>query len=145
MYNGTRATAENIVKGIYDADKNVAVKLYNSAKNDKNDMITEIFRSKAVLFGSPTVNNGIMSSIAGLLEMVKGLKFINKKAAAFGCYGWHDVSTKVIEDTLRDSGFEILLEPLRFIWSPDEDALKMSIDYGRQFVALLNKKSTVGQ
>ena len=145
MYNGTRAIAENIVKGIYDADQNITIKLYNSAKNDKNDMITEIFRSKAVLFGSPTVNNGIMSSIAGLLEMVKGLKFINKKAAAFGCYGWHDVSTKVIEDTLRDSGFEILLEPLRFIWSPDEDALKMSIDYGRQFVALLNKKSTVGQ
>ena len=139
MYNGTRTIAENIVKGIYDADKNVAVKLYNSAKNDKNDMITEIFRSKAVLFGSPTVNNGIMSSIAGLLEMVKGLKFINKKAAAFGCYGWHDVSTKVMEDTLRDSGFEILMEPLRFIWSPDEDALKMSIDYGRHFMTLLNR------
>jgi len=139
MYNGTRAIAENIVKGIYAADNNIVIKLYNSAKNDKNDMITEIFRSKAVLFGSPTVNNGIMSSIAGLLEMVKGLKFKNKKAAAFGCYGWHDVSTKVIEDTLRESGFEILTEPHRFIWSPDEDALKMSIEYGRQFVTLLNK------
>jgi len=139
MYNGTRAIAENIVKGIYDADQNITIKLYNSAKNDKNDMITEIFRSKAVLFGSPTVNNGILSSMAGLLEMVKGLKFKNKKAAAFGCYGWHDVSTKVIEDTLRESGFEILTEPLRFIWSPDEDALKMSIEYGRQFVTLLYK------
>lgn len=139
MYNGTRAIAENIVKGIFEADNSVVIKLYNSAKNDKNDMITEIFRSKAVLFGSPTVNNGIMSSMAGLLEMVKGLKFKNKKAAAFGCYGWHDVSTKVIEDTLRESGFEILMEPLRFIWSPDEDALKLSIDYGKQFLALLNK------
>lgn len=139
MYNGTRAIAENIVKGINAADSSVVIKLYNSAKNDKNDMITEIFRSKAVLFGSPTVNNGIMSSIAGLLEMVKGLKFKNKKAAAFGCFGWHDVSTKVIEDTLRESGFEILTEPLRFIWSPDEDALKMSVEYGRQFVTLLNK------
>lgn len=139
MYNGTRAIAENIVKGINAADNSVVIKLYNSAKNDKNDMITEIFRSKAVLFGSPTVNNGIMSSIAGLLEMVKGLKFRNKMAAAFGCYGWHDVSTKVIENTLRESGFEILIEPLRFIWSPDENALKMSINYGRQFVTLLNK------
>ena len=141
MYNGTRAIAENIVKGIYDADQNIVIKLYNSAKNDKNDMITEIFRSKAVLFGSPTVNNGIMSSIAGLLEMVKGLKFKNKKAVAFGCFGWHDVSTKIIEDTLRESGFEILTEPLRFIWSPDQDALKMSIEYGKQFVTLLNKNN----
>jgi flavorubredoxin len=141
MYNGTRAIAENIVKGINSADPHIAIKLYNSAKNDKNDMITDIFRSRAVLFGSPTVNNGILSSIAGLLEMVKGLKFINKKAAAFGCYGWHDVSTKVIENTLKESGFEILLEPLRFIWSPDDEALKRSIDYGRQFVTLLNTNS----
>jgi anaerobic nitric oxide reductase flavorubredoxin len=139
MYNGTRAIAENIVKGIYDVDQNIVIKLYNSAKNDNNDMITEIFRSKAVLLGSPTVNNGIMSSIAGLLEMVKGLKFRNKKAAAFGCFGWHDVSTKIIEDTLKESGFEILMEPFRCIWSPNEDALKMSIDYGRQFVTLLNR------
>jgi flavorubredoxin len=141
MYNGTRAIAENIVKGINATDKHIVIKLYNSAKNDKNDMITDIFRSRAVLFGSPTVNNGILSSIAGLLEMVKGLKFKNKKAAAFGCYGWHDVSTKVIEDTLKESGFEILLEPLRFIWSPDDEALKRSFDYGRQFVTLLNENS----
>jgi flavorubredoxin len=141
MYNGTRAIAENIVKGINATDKHIAIKLYNSAKNDKNDMITDIFCSRAVLFGSPTVNNGILSSIAGLLEMVKGLKFKNKKAAAFGCYGWHDVSTKVIEDTLKESGFEILLEPLRFIWSPDDEALKRSFDYGRQFVTLLNENS----
>ena len=140
MYNGTRSIAENIVKGINDADKSITVKLYNASKNDKNDMLTDIFRSKAILIGSPTVNNGILSSIAGLLEMVKGLKFMNKKAAAFGCYGWHDVSTKVIEDTLKESGFEILLEPLRFIWAPDNAALKQSIEYGRQFVSLLNEK-----
>ena len=77
--------------------------------------------------------------MAGLLEMVKGLKFKTKKAAAFGCFGWHDVSTKIIQDTLSESGFEIPMEPLRFIWSPDADALKLSIDYGRQFVTLLNK------
>jgi anaerobic nitric oxide reductase flavorubredoxin len=138
MYNGTRSIAENIVKGINGADKSITVKLYNASKNDKNDMLTDIFRSKAILVGSPTVNNGILSSIAGLLEMAKGLKFMNKKAAAFGCYGWHDVSTKVIEDTLKESGFEILLEPLRFSWAPDNAALKQSIEYGRQFVTLLN-------
>lgn len=73
------------------------------------------------------------------IKSIKGHYHQNKKAAAFGCFGWHDVSTKVIEDTLRESGFEILMEPLLFIWSPDKGALKMSIDYGRQFVTLLNK------
>lgn len=139
MYNGTRSIAENIVKGINSKDKIANVKLYNAATNDKNDIITEIFKSKAVLIGSPTVNNGFMSSIAGLLEMIKGLKFRNKKAATFGCYGWHDVSTKAIENMLKESGFEIISEPISSNWMPDNELLKKSFEYGKQFISLLNK------
>jgi anaerobic nitric oxide reductase flavorubredoxin len=139
MYNGTRSIAENIVKGINTTDNNINVKLYNAATNDKNDIITEIFKSKAILMGCPTVNNGIMSSIAGLMEMIKGLKFKNKKAGSFGCYGWHDVSTKTIESMLREAGFEIIAEPVSSLWEPDEEALKKSFDFGKHFVTILNK------
>ena len=31
--------------------------------------------------GCPTINNGLLHSIGGLLEMIKGLKFKNKKAS----------------------------------------------------------------
>lgn len=138
MYNGTRSIAGNIVKGINSADSTINVKLYNAATNDKNDIITEIFKSKAVLIGSPTVNNGIMYSIAGLLELVRGLKFKNKKAASFGCFGWHDVSTKTIEGLLQDAGFEIISEPVSCIWEPDETMINRSFLFGKQFVEKLN-------
>jgi flavorubredoxin len=82
MYNGTRIIAENNAIGIMQGDKSIAVKLYNAGKMDKNDILTEVFRSKAILMGSPTVNNGAMYATTGLLEMIKGLKFVNKKAAA---------------------------------------------------------------
>lgn len=138
MYNGTRTIAENIVKGINLADNNVNVKLYNAATNDKNEIITEIFKSKAILMGSPTVNNGIMYSISGLLELIKGLKFKNKKAASFGCFGWHDVSSKTIESILRETGFEIIIEPLSCNWEPDDNVIKNSLEFGRKFVNSLN-------
>jgi len=137
MYDGTRSIAENIVKGINSVDKNVNVKLYNAATNDKNEIITEIFKSKAILIGSPTVNNGIMYSIAGLLELVKGLKFKKKKAASFGCYGWHDTSTKIISDMLVESGFEIVSDPLKTIWEPDNEVINQSFEYGQKFIQLL--------
>jgi len=140
MYNGTRSIAENIVKGINSADNSVNVKLYNAATNDKNDIITEIFKSKGVLMGSPTVNNGIMYSIAGLLELMKGLKFKNKKAASFGCFGWHDVSTKTIEGVLQDSGFEIISEPVSCLWEPDDNMINRSFLFGKQFVEKLDIK-----
>lgn len=137
MYNGTRSIAESMVKGINHADPTLNVKLYNVATNDKNDIITEVFKSKAIFIGSPTVNNGIMSFTAGLLEMIKGLKFKNKKAASFGCYGWHDVSTKLIESILKESGFEIISDPISSSWEPNDDQLNQSFEYGRKVVELL--------
>ena len=88
MWDGTRKMAEAIAEGIKAEDPHVYIKLYNTARRDKNDIITEVFRSKAVLVGSPTVNKGVLSSVAGIMEEIKGLGFKNKKAAAFGTYGW---------------------------------------------------------
>jgi len=42
-----------------------------------------VFRSKAVLAGSPTINKGILNAVAGILEEIEGLRFKNKKAASF--------------------------------------------------------------
>jgi len=138
MYGGTRSIAEKIVEGIVSADKDINVKLYNAATNDKNNIITEIFKSKAILIGSPTVNNGIMFSIAGLLELIKGLKFKNKKAASFGCFGWHDTSTKIIANSLCDAGFEIVADPIKSKWNPDSDVLTKSFEFGEEFVSLID-------
>ena len=137
MWNGTRAMAEHIANGIELLDKTVNVKLYNLAKRDKNDVITEIFKSKAILVGSPTVNKGILTSVAALLEEMKGLKFKNKKAAAFGCYGWSGESVKVIAEILTTAGFDVVDEGLKVTWNPDDAGIESCIDYGKGFVEKL--------
>lgn len=134
MWDSTRIMAEQIAAGIREADPAVTVKLYNLAKTDKNDVITEVFRSKAILMGSPTVNNGILVAVAGLIEEIKGLKFKNKKAAAFGSYGWSGEAVKIISEKLGNSGFEVVDEGLRLSWSPDEESKNKCREYGRKFV-----------
>ncbi|NQT73388.1 MAG: anaerobic nitric oxide reductase flavorubredoxin [Chloroflexi bacterium] len=131
MWNGTRVMAEHIAEGIGLSDKTVNVKLYNLAKRDKNDVITEVFKSKAILVGSPTVNKGILTSVAALLEEIKGLKFKNKKAAAFGCYGWSGESVKVIAESLTTAGFDVVDEGLKVTWNPDDAGIESCVDYGR--------------
>jgi flavorubredoxin len=135
MWNGTRVMAEKIANGISDADKEVNVKLFNLAKTDKNDVITEIFKSKAILLGSPTINRGILVSVAGILEEIKGLKFKNKKAAAFGCYGWSGESTKIISESLKAAGFEVVDEGIKAMWNPDNENLNKCVEYGRELTA----------
>ena len=133
MWNGTRVMAENIARGIKEADEKINVKLFNLAKSDKNDVITEIFKSKALLVGSPTINKGVLVSVAGILEEIKGLRFKNKKAAAFGCYGWSGESNKIISESLKSAGFHIVDEGIKVLWNPDNESAVQCTDYGKKF------------
>ena len=131
MWNGTKQLAEKIAEGIEKVDKEVVVKLFNVAKNDNNDLITEVFKSKTVIIGSPTVVNSILHSVAGFIHLMKGLKFKNKKAAAFGCYGWSGEGNKEISESMKNAGFEIIDEDgLRNLWNPNESAKEEAVKFG---------------
>lgn len=141
MYHGTQLIAENIVKGITEADPLVNVKLFCASNTDISDLMLEIFKSKAIMLGSPTVHNGVLYTIAGLLEFVNGMKFKNKKAASFGTYGWRDLSSKVIGNALKEAGFEMIMEPISAAWRPDEHFLEQCEAYGRKFAELTKVSS----
>jgi flavorubredoxin len=132
MWNGTRVMAESIADGINAADQEANIKLYNLAKTDKNDVITEIFKSKAIVVGSPTINRGILTSIAGVLEEIRGLQFKGKKAVAFGCYGWSGESIKIISASLETAGFQVVNEGMRLLWNPDEDGIRQCFEFGKK-------------
>ena len=138
MWNGTRIMAEKIAYGITQADQKVNVKLYNIAKSDKNDVITEIFKSKAILVGSPTINRGILTAVAGFLEEIKGMRFQDKKAAAFGCYGWSGESVKVISQSLESAGFQVVDGGIMSLWNPDSKSIENCIEYGKKVAGLFN-------
>lgn len=137
MWDSTRVMAEEIAAGIGQADDQVRVKLFNLANTDKNDVITEVFKSKAILVGSSTINNGILVNVAAMLEEIRGLKFKGKKAAAFGSYGWSGEAVKMISEKLDKSGFEIMDKGLRLTWAPDEKSRQVCRDYGKAFAASL--------
>jgi len=137
MWNATRRMAESIVEGITSTNKEIAVKLINSAKSDKNDIVVEAFKSKIVLMGSSTINNGVLSSTASILEMLKGFRFRGKKAAAFGSYGWSGEATKIMIEELEKGGFEIINSGIKELWNPDEDALNRCRDFGKAIVKAL--------
>lgn len=131
MWNSTRDMAEAIARGIRQVDKDVVTKVLHVGQRDKNDVITEVFKSKLVVAGCSTINRGILSSMAGILEMIHGLGFKKKKGAAFGSYGWSGESPKMLFDSLEKAGFEMSGEPLKVAWKPDEDARQQCEAFGR--------------
>lgn len=137
MWNATRLMAEAIAAGIKEKDGEVTIKLFNCAHTDKNDLIAEIFKSNMVVMGSSTINRGILSALAGILEMVKGLGFKDKKAAVFGSYGWSGESTKVISEALSAAGFEVVNDGLKLLWKPDEEGLNKCKVFGNEIAEKL--------
>lgn len=137
MWDATKKMAEAIAEGIKNSKNDIEIKLYNTAKTDKNDIVTEIFKSKLIVAGSSTINKGILYSIDGLLEMVRSLAFKGKKAAAFGSYGWSGESVNILNEELKRAGFEIIDDGLKLLWVPDEAGIEKCKEFGKKLAEQL--------
>lgn len=129
MWEATRKMAEAVGDGL--RAEGVDFKLFHMAVADRNDVITEIFQSKAILLGSPTLNNGLLPTISPILEDCRGLRFQNKIGAAFGSYGWSGESVRVIEDHFQKCGIPLVASAVSVKWQPDNDALNRCRKLGR--------------
>lgn len=121
MWEGNAKIAHKIDREIAKQSPDTVVKLFNIAKADKNEIMTEVFKSKAIAVGSPTVGNDILSSVAGWLVFLKSLKFKKKKAAAFVCYGWSGESVKILKEKLTNAGFSVVDEEVKSLWNPNQN------------------------
>ena len=120
MWEGTKTLAHAIAAEINRQSPDTVVKVLNVSKVDKNDVMTEVFKSKAIAVGSPTCVNDVLTSVSAFLAFLKQLKFKGKKAAAFGCYGWSGESVKIIKEKLADAGFDVAKAQVRSNWNPEE-------------------------
>jgi anaerobic nitric oxide reductase flavorubredoxin len=129
MWEGTRRMGEAVGEGL--AAEGVPFKLFPMAISDRNDVITEVFKSKAVIVGSPTLNQGLIPTITPILEDLKGLKFQNKIGAAFGSYGWSGESVKLIEEHLTRCKIPLAAQGVRAKWQPKPADLEECRKLGR--------------
>jgi flavorubredoxin len=131
MWKGTEKMAQAMADGL--EKEGVKYKIFNIAICDRNDVLTEIFKTKGILIGSPTMNNGLLPTIMPILEDLKGLKFKNKVGAAFGTYGWSGENVKLIEEILEKAKIKILQEGIKFKWQPTKEELDKCVEFGRSF------------
>ena len=108
------------------------------AVSDRNDVITEIFKTKAVIVGSPTFNQGVLPTISPILEDLRGLRFQNKAGAAFGSYGWSGEAVQLIEEHLGRCKIPVVAEGVRAKWQPKPDDLIRCTELGQKMARVIN-------
>ncbi|MBI5521969.1 MAG: flavodoxin domain-containing protein [Desulfarculus sp.] len=128
MWHSTEKMAHAVADALID--EGLCVKLMNLAFNHRSDILTEVLDAKALVFGSSTLNNGMLPRMADLLTYLRGLKPTGKIAAAFGSYGWSGEAVKHINEYLADMKLQVIDDGLRHQFVPDHPALHKCRELG---------------
>ena len=125
IYDTMWHSTEKIAKKLYEFidTENIPVRLINLKDEHISDIVAEILFAKVILLGSPILNNRIFPSVAGFLAYLKGLKPKNRLGFTFGSYGWSNSGFKELEDSLKESGIELISEGAYFRYVPTQDDL----------------------
>lgn len=121
MWHSTETMAQTITEAF--REKGIPAVYYDLKANELSDIMTDIFTSKYLAVGSPTINNQMMPTVAAFLCYLKGLAPKNHKAFAFGSYGWGGQSIGLVEDELKAAGCEICLDKIRVVNVPSNEFL----------------------
>ncbi|MFH1977492.1 MAG: flavodoxin domain-containing protein [Pseudomonadota bacterium] len=130
MWHSTEKMAEAIVAGL--SEQGIEARPMHLRKWNRSDIMTEVLDAKAIIVGSPTLNNGLFPTVSDFLTYMKGLKPKNKIGAAFGSYGWSGESVNLIKNELESMNIEIIDPGLKVQYVPDNQSIEACIELGKK-------------
>ncbi|MDR3109545.1 MAG: FprA family A-type flavoprotein [Planctomycetaceae bacterium] len=132
MWHSTEKMAEGILQGAADSTPDVDTQLMNVRRTTLTRIATEMLDASAVAIGSPTLNMMLMPQMAAVLTYIKGLKFTQKTAFAFGSYGWASAGCDQCDKWLDELNWTRLCDPIKIKFRPDQAALQQCREAGKK-------------
>ncbi len=140
MWRSTERMAEAVADGLIR--EGVNSKLLNMKYSHRSDVMLEVLDAKGVVLGSPTLNNGMMPTMADIICYMKGLKPGPKIAAAFGSYGWSGEAVRHMTEALREMKFQLVDEGVRIQYAPSDESLDKCVELGRRIGQAIKGESS---
>jgi anaerobic nitric oxide reductase flavorubredoxin len=133
MWGSTDKMARTIADGA--ASQGVEVKLLKLRATDVTEVVTEILDSKAVIVGSPTLNNQMFPTLGHFLTYITGLKPKGKTWSFFGSFGWGGGAVRGMTETARKAGFEVHEPGVEVKYVPGKEDLQKCFELGKQIAS----------
>lgn len=135
MWGATKEMAERL-EAIFEYG-GYHVRMCHLQHTHISDIMTEVIDAQYICVGSPTLNNQMLPTVASFLTYLKGLAPKNRKAVAFGAYGWSGQSVPYVAEELSKANFDVVAT-IKANYVYDKEALK---DQFEKVEALLPKAS----
>lgn len=143
MWHSTETMAQSIADGLLL--EGISVEVLDLKANARDDVMTQVLHAKALLFGSSTINNGMMPLMADLISYMKGLRPANKLGTAFGSYGWSGEAVKLIHQAMEEMKIELVDPGIRVKYVPTPDDLKQCVELGRKVGKAVKERNLVAE
>jgi len=130
MWGSTDKMARAIEEGI--SGEGIEVEVYKLRATDNTTIVTEILDAKAVVVGSPTLNNQMFPTLSDFLTYITGLKPKGKLWAFFGSYGWGGGAVRDMTEMAKKAGFQVYDAAVEVKYVPDEVDLKKCFEFGQK-------------
>ena len=138
MWNATKCCAEAFADGV--RSKGVEVELADLNANDRSNIATKAATAGILACGAPTMNNQVFPAMADTLNYLKGLRFKNKLAFAFGSCGWSGEGAKQIAACFDEMKLEQPLPLKQVKYMPSESDLQEFFTAGATLAEQLLEK-----
>ncbi|MCX5641725.1 MAG: FprA family A-type flavoprotein [Candidatus Omnitrophica bacterium] len=138
MWGSTEIIGRKIAEGIMK--ENLPVSVLSLKENEPGDIITAIFKAKAVALGAPALNNLPFPEMVKLFTFLKGLKPKNKIWALFGSYGWNKGILPQFGEEIKAAGFPMPLPVFETRFRPGPEEEKAAQEFGQALAKLINNK-----
>jgi len=137
MWGSTSKIAESLQEGLQR--QAIPVTMRSLKTNHISDILTDVLFSRAILVGSPTLNQGVLPTVGAFLTYLKGLRPKKRMGFAFGSYGWGGQAIKEMETVMRNLSWEMPLPSINIQYLPDEEELDKVRKAGQKLGGLVKQ------
>ncbi len=131
MWHSTEHMTIPIMEGIKAAG--VDVEVIKLRATPMSVAIKRFWESRAMLVGTPTLNNIMFPTIAEFLSHLRGLRPKDRMAGAFGSFGWGGGAVKEAYAELKKIGLETMEPGVEVLYKPGPEDEKKCFEFGKQF------------
>ncbi len=135
MWDSTKRIALALQEGLEEAGVPVTMRFLQTSH--MSEIMSDVLTSKAILVGSPTLNNGMLPSVSGFLTYIKGLRPKKRIGLAFGSYGWGGQGAKEVDAILKSMGCEMPVDFINLQYLPDDQELDSAREAGKKLGAAI--------
>lgn len=130
MYGNTEELAEEIGRSLGAHGVNRVV-LHHMGYSSASQVISDVFRYKGVIIGSPTYNNGVWPNVQDVLYQLAERNIPDRLYSVFGSGTWNPNTIKPLEEWAEARKWTKVADPIKLSQAPSAEDKAVAWELGR--------------